>query len=90
MSGVCVVENNAAPLIRFAGLQVGEKRRQLHADQFNHRHQSRLGTKAVPELLGLPAPWGTGEAVTLRDPGSAVIGQGLAPGDGRRLRQLSC
>lgn len=37
-----------------SGLQTGEKQHQLHADQFNHKHQSRWKTKALPELLALP------------------------------------
>ena len=37
-----------------SSLQTGEKQRQLHADQFNHKQQSRGKTKALPELLAMP------------------------------------
>ena len=37
-----------------SSLQTGEKQHQLHADQFNHKRQSRWKTKALPELLAMP------------------------------------
>lgn len=66
--GDFVAEKQCGPIDTVA-LQVGEKQHQLHADQFNHKHQSRLKTKAVLELWACAGGCGgVREAVTPGDP----------------------